>query len=179
MNKLLIIVLVIAATISCTTVLPTAEKGPGILPSTPWVTTAVYKQVNGKTDKSKNYINDDVAQGTVSSAQYSDDQFVFVPLDTKTGKFDLSDTSALVKNSGKYELLVDGNGRLARRVYDTRFNYTHTRVIEHLSNQEFTYVLEKDGETYYVEHLPYSAVYPQVSYPAKLQAEVDRLFSKN
>lgn len=155
----------------------TPEKGRSLLSSGPWVTTAVYKQVNRKADKSKNYINDAVAKGTVSSARYSENQFVFVPLNTKTGEFDLSDISALVKNSGKYELLVDGSGHLVRRVYDTRFGYTHTRVIEQLSDKEFTYIFEKDGESYFVEHLPYRTVYPEVSYPARLQAAIDKLFS--
>jgi len=159
---------------SCVTGPPSIEKGSEILAATAWVTTAVYRQVDGKLDEGTNYINDPVAQGTVSSARYSSDRFVFVPVDIETGEFDLGDVSALVRNSGKYELIADEAGNLSRRVYDTTFGYTHTRTITHLSAKEFTYTFENDGQTYYVEHRPYFKVYPGVPYPEELETAVQK-----
>jgi hypothetical protein len=171
-------ILVVISTASCASITPTSEKGKTILSSTRWVTTAVYKQVNGIIDRSVDYIDDPVAQGTVSSAQYSLDRFVFVPVDTKTGKFDLSNISALVKNNGRYELTYDPDGKLTRRLYDTALGYTNSRVIERLIPDEFAYIINKNGETFIVEHRPFAVKYPGATYPAELQDAINRLFSK-
>ena len=177
-NLLFMLWVIITAT-SCASIPPTTENGSStILSSTRWVTTAVYKQVKGEFDRSVNYINDPVAQGTVSSAQYSLDRFVFVPVDTKTGKFDLNNISALVKNNGKYELLYDTNGKLNRRLYDTSLGYTNSRVIERLNSDEFSYIFNKDGENFLVEHRPFVKIYPGVTYPSELQDAISKLFQK-
>jgi hypothetical protein len=180
MKRILLLMLwIIITATSCASIHPTAENGSTILSSTKWVTTAVYKQVNGEFDKSVNYLNDPVAQGTVSSAQYSLDRFVFVPVDTKTGKFDLSNISALVKNNGKYDLPYDTNGKLTRRLYDTALGYTNSRVIVRLNPDEFSYIFNKDGENFLVEHRPFAKIYPGVAYPSELHDAISKLFQNN
>jgi hypothetical protein len=176
MNKHLPFLFIAVLMASCASAIPTVERGNQVLMSTTWVATAVYKQVDGIADEGVNFVNDPVAQGTVSSARYGKDWFVFVPLDTESGEFDLTDVSALVSNNGKYELTTDENGKLIRRVYDTNFGYSHTRIITTLNNKLFTYIFDKDGDIYYVEHRPYRNVYPDKIYPEELRIEIYRLF---
>ena len=136
--------------------------------NSPWITTAIYEVVNGTVDKSTNYISDaTISANTISSAQYKDGKFIFVPVNYTTGDFATPITESLTSNFGKFELLQKTDG-LYRRVFETNFNYTHERKIVTLNNIEFTYEYVVNGKTYHVEHLKYSNKFPNKTYPAAL-----------
>ena len=68
-------------------VLDKSKANQILIDHSPWVTTAVYLYENEKLDKSKNFINDEVAKGTVSSAQYRHGTFIFLQgVNTQTGE---------------------------------------------------------------------------------------------
>ncbi len=144
--------------------------------NSPWVTTAIYKQVDGAMDTSMNFITDpEVSKGTISSAQYTMEEFVFVPVDTMTGAFDTSDVDAITSNRGTYEIMTK-DGVMYRKIMAK--NYSNEREITELTPTKFTYLFSPDGGTtnYYVEHEPYSTVYPEMMYPEELSMKVNEVF---
>lgn len=159
----------------------------------PWATTAIYLQVNGQADTSVNYINDAaISQGTISSAQYRNGQFLFVGMnDFTTGEFDhvaLVDSLVAVSNDeanpqgfakGDYQLLLNEQGQVTRRITKASFAPTATidRVVTEATENKFTYTFSKNGETYYVEHLNYADAFKGQTYPQTLQTAIDAFFA--
>jgi len=172
------------------TTVSTVEKN--LVNGSPWITTAVYKEVNGKMDTSKNYIDTEIANGTISSAQYKNNKFIFVFLkDYTTGEFNLPEISENIKNINKDDKasgfvygdlkIVELNGEVVRELHNPSFNTNIVikRVISEVNKNIFTYKFEKDGSTYYVEHRPYKDVFSNKKYPTELQEAVDKfLWSK-
>ncbi|CAA0154666.1 hypothetical protein R5N98_06535 [Tenacibaculum maritimum] len=156
--------------------LPTAEK---LEKFSPWITTAIYKVSNGQIDTSINYISDSIiSRGTISSAQYKNGKFIFVPVNYITGKFADTISDNLTANYGKFEIFKKSNEEY-RRLFDTNFNYTNERKVIKINNEEFTYELKhSSGNTYYVEHFPYNKKFPSLIYPNELQAAIDKRFSE-
>lgn len=150
--------------------------------NSPWITSAVYLQVDGKISKTTNYIGDGViSSGTVSSAQYTDSSFVFVPVNPTTGAFEFpqvkpEDIQSNLNNNGYYKI-IDVNGVSSREIYCTKFGYTNVRPITEISATKFTYTfVHANGNTYYVEHDPYSLAFPASTYPVAIQTQVNELF---
>ena len=161
--------------------------------SSPWATTGVFLVVDGKADKSTNFISDNsISAGTISSAQYRNGMFVFVGMsDFTTGSFDeaalvqsindvaSNDASPSGFSFGDYSIIRDGNGNTIRRIRNASFAPTAVidRTVTVANADEFGYVFTAtSGLSYFVEHKPYAAAFPNATFPANLQAAVDTLF---
>lgn len=160
----------------------------------PWATTAVYLQTDGKSDKSANLIGDSaISKGTISSAQYSEDKFMFIGMSDYTkGTFNqdalVSSINAVTETGSKpkgfahgdYEVVKDDNGNTTRRI--TNASFAPSKVIDRTvtvaTADEFGYTFNKNGNTYYVEHKPYAAAFPEATYPAVLQTAVDSFLAR-
>lgn len=159
----------------------------------PWATTAVYLQTDGKSDKSANLIGDSaISKGTISSAQYSEGQFLFIGMSDYTkGTFNqdalVTSINAVTDSGSKpagfahgdYAIVKNDKGDTVRRI--TNASFAPTKVIDRTvtvaTADEFGYTFNKNGNTYYVEHKPYAAAFPGTTYPAVLQTAVDSFFS--
>jgi len=138
--------------------------------SSPWATTAIYQEVNGQIDTGTNFISDpEISAGTISSAQYRDGRFVFIGLNNADGF-----------SFGEYEIVDDGVGNIIRRITNASFapNAVIDRSLTTVTADEFTYSLERDGNTYHVEHKPYAQAFPAAVYPEDLQTAVDGFFTR-
>jgi len=160
----------------------------------PWATTALYLQTDGKSDKSENLINDsNISKGTISSAQYSEEKFMFIGMSDYTkGTFNqdalVSSINAATNSGSKpkgfahgdYEVVKDDNGNTTRRI--TNASFAPSKVIDRTvtvaTPAEFGYTFNKNGKTYYVEHKPYAVAFPEATYPAVLQTAVDSFFAR-
>ncbi|WP_432473167.1 hypothetical protein [Amphritea sp. HPY] len=160
----------------------------------PWATTAVYLQTDGKSDKSANLIGDSaISKGTISSAQYSESGFMFIGMtDYTKGTFNqdalVSSINAVTETGSKpagfahgdYAIVKDDKGSITRRI--TNASFAPTKVIDRTvtvaTADEFGYTFNKNGNTYYVEHKPYGAAFPGATYPAKLQTAVDSFLAQ-
>jgi len=160
--------------------------------NSPWVTTAIYLQVDGKADTSVNYISDTIiSSGTISSAQYRDGKFIFLGMsDYITGEFNeialvnslmdvVNDGSPVGFSFGDYEIILDNQNNTVRRITNASFAPAAIidRTVIEASEVTFTYLMEKDGIEYYVEHERYADVFPGVNYPQTLQTAVDATFT--
>jgi len=155
----------------------------------PWATTGVFLQVDGEADRSVNFIeNPDISKGTISSAQYNDGRFAFVRLsDFTTGALD-KDALIVAFNAdkadgfsfGEYEIIDDGAGNFTRRITNASFapDAVIDRSLTTVTPDEFTYSLERNGNTYHVEHKPYALAFPAAVYPEDLQTAVEGFFSR-
>ncbi|GGK56095.1 hypothetical protein [Amphritea balenae] len=160
----------------------------------PWATTAVYLQTDGKSDKSANLIGDsNISKGTISSAQYSEKKFMFIGMSDYTkGTFNqdslVSSINAVTDSGSKpkgfahgdYAVVKDDKGSTVRRI--TNASFAPSKVIDRTvtvaTPEEFGYTFNKNGNTYYVEHKPYGSAFPGVTYPAALQTAVESFFAK-
>lgn len=160
--------------------------------NSPWATTAIYMQVDGKADTSVNYISDaTISSGTISSAQYRDGKFMFIGMSDYTmGKFDetalinslmdVADNGSPVGFSfGDYEIILDDQDDTVRRITNASFAPTAIidRTVTEASAVKFTYLMEKDGIKYYVEHERYADAFAGVTYSQALQTAVDVTFT--
>lgn len=164
-----------------------------LMTGSPWATTGVFLVTEGKVDKSTNFISDNaISSGTISSAQYHNGLFIFVFMsDYTTGSFNEDATIAAIKGVtagtgtpsgfmyGDYEMIRDGQGNDIRRITNPSFNTSVVidRIVTVATDDEFGYIFEKDGKTYYVEHKPYTQAYAGVTFPAALQDAVDAFFA--
>lgn len=158
----------------------------------PWATTGVFLVVGGEADTSTNFINDEViSAGTVSSAQYRDGMFAFISLsDSTTGSFNetslVQSFDDVVNNNaspigfsfGDFAVIRDGEGNSIRRIRNASFAPTAVidRTVTVANVDEFGYIFTLEGQTYFVEHKPYAAAFPDAAYPEDLQTGVDTLF---
>ena len=173
--------IIISLLIACNNDDDSVISNPEIIESSsPWITTALYKQKNGEIDRSINYINDtSISNGTISSAQYKDGKFIFVPVDPNTGDFTSPMTAEThTSNFGNYELYTI-DGTLTRRLFNTNFGYTNERKVTQLDSSKFTYLFtpSNDSVMYYVEHEPYHTVFPNKTYPDSLNTLVNERFN--
>jgi len=160
--------------------------------NSPWATTAIYQQVDNEADTSVNYISDStISSGTISSAQYRDGKFMFLGMsDYVTGSFDettLVNSLTDVANGGSpagfsfgdYEIILDDQDNVVRRITNASFAPTAIidRTVTEANEDKFTYLMEKDGVKYYVEHKRYAHAFPQATYPKSLQTAVDITFT--
>ncbi len=160
--------------------------------SSPWATTAVYKEVDGSMDTSKNYIDTDIANGTISSAQYKDGRFIFIFMkDYQNGTFNLPTIVDNIKNTTTTGSKASGfaygdvrvvevDGELVRELHKPSFNpnIVVKRTITEIDDKVFAYKFDKDGETYYVEHKKYSDAFPNSTYPLDLQDAIDNFMKR-
>lgn len=161
--------------------------------TSPWATTAIYLQVNGQADTSTNLIDDStISAGTISSAQYRDGMFIFVGMnDYKKGEFNeqslIATFDAVINNGtqpngfsyGDYQIISDQSGNTIRRISNASFapNAIIDRTVTEATATKFTYTFVRDGETYYVEHQPYSVAFPKVTFPQALHTAIDKFFT--
>ena len=159
--------------------------------ATPLATTGVFREVNGEIDESVNFITDsDISAGTISSAQYRDGRFMFVGLeDFTTGAINVEPLIASLTSDGAtqpagfsfgdFEIFTDADGNLTRRLTNASFAPTATidRVVTVATNDLFTYTFERDGETFHVQHKPYSVAFPGAVFPEELQSAIDQFFT--
>lgn len=165
-----------------------------LMDGSPWATTALYLVVDGTTDKSTNYIDDsDISRGTISSAQYSNGLFMFIGMkDYKTGAFDQTALITAISKAanegaspsgfayGDYAMVRDGEGSNIRRISNASFapDAIINRTVTVANDSEFGYVFTAaNGNSYYVEHKPYSQAFSNMNYPEQLQKEVDGFFT--
>jgi len=147
--------------------------------ASPLITTAVYKVIDGVVDRSINFIEDDIANGTVSSAQYKGGKFIFVPVNPSTGEFTSPislDTNTA--NFGEFKI-TEVDGKQVRELFDTNFGYTNQREIVELTSERFTYSFQPQGsqDTFYVEHEPYNVKFPQATFSEELTAVINERFN--
>ena len=161
--------------------------------ASPWATTAIYLQVNGSPEPSHNFIDDnDISAGTISSAQYRDGQFIFVGMNNHAdGEFDEVSlipalNAVMTENSqpsgfgyGDYEIVTDPEGNIIRKITNASFapGSIINRTVTTATVDKFTYTFDRNGNTYYVEHLPYGMAFPETIYPQALQTAIDQFFS--
>ncbi|UJF17006.1 hypothetical protein L0B53_03430 [Vibrio sp. SS-MA-C1-2] len=147
----------------------------------PWATTAVYKEVDGEMDTSVNYIDTDIANGTISSAQYRDGKFMFIFMsDHHKGTFNeniASNIEATIEGSdpkgfvhGEFSVELNENGDVVRKLFGGQ------RIVTEATNEMFTYKMVVEGETYFVEHQPYALAFPKQQYPVELEQAVNDFF---
>lgn len=158
--------------------LPAPAKAASMLASSsPWVTTAIYIERHGKMDASRNYILESTGQNlhVIGAATYAHGSYIFVPVNVRTGAFNLQ-SHALLDNYGWFRMEMTA-GRLIRNIYKSHKNYVQKREVVTLTPNLFTYRFQSKGVTYYVQHRRYSAVYPKRAYPAELASRVKKLLS--
>ena len=166
-----------------------------LIDGSPWATTAIYLQVNDKPDTSINYIDDKaISKGTISSAQYSKGQFLFIGMaDYTTGDFDetslTSNLNATTDNGsapkgfafGNYQIVLNDQENAVRRITNASFapSAVIDRTVTEANSDKFTYTFTKNGKTYYVEHKNYQTAFPEQRYPAALQVAVEKFFTSH
>ncbi|MEH6823813.1 MAG: hypothetical protein V7629_07910 [Motiliproteus sp.] len=171
----------------------TVDANQALAQGTPWATTAIYQDHNGKPRKTDNFINDNsISAGTISSAQYRSGVFLFVSMsDFTTGEFDENTLVSSLQSVaggfgspqgfayGDYEIIKDVDGNAVRRIRNASFApfAVIDREITTAKKREFTYSFTAgDGSKYHVEHKPYDRAFRKADYPDALQTAVDQFF---